>query len=163
VRPNASRHARRSECAAAGAALGGADGAKRRAGAVESAFWEAVCALAGEGRAPPAHVAEALEALAFEALLAQPEPPPGAPPGAHASEEGARVARALGALSRRRFDAVTRRFLAELEARTRQDAHAARVEVAHLCRGLRHLHLPVSLPCTHALMPACPALRACWR
>jgi hypothetical protein len=161
---------------AAAAASGGSESARWRSGAVEGAFWEAVCALSGEaeGRAPPAHVAEALEALAFDALLAPPDAlaastlaasaaAPLAPAPPAPAWEGERVARALGLLSRRRFAAVTARFLRELEARVRADSSAARAEVAALCRGLRHLHLPVSplraaWACAAHLTPTPPSL-----
>jgi len=129
------------------AATGANDAARsRRVSVVEAAFWEAVSRLAGEAaeeRAPPpAHVSEALEALAFEALLCTPE-----------GDAAERVARALGLLSRRRFAAVTARFLAELEARLRVDSNATRDQVAQLCRGLRFLHLPVCGPGAVACRP----------
>ena len=103
-----------------------------------------MCRLAGEaeGRAPPVHVAEALEALAFDALLA---PPPSPAPAESDEAERERTVRALGLLSRRRFEAVTQRCLRELEARLRTDTAAARADVAALARAMRHLHLPVRL------------------
>ena len=143
----------------------------RRVVMLEAAFWDAVVALICEGesagRPPPAHVSEALEGLAFDALLAAAALPP-AEDGtasplstvAHARAEAA--ARAFGRLSLRRFEPVSARLLQELEARLRFDTSVARAEMAALAGALRCMHLPVRKSFTHvALSPlllTCPRL-----
>jgi len=134
------------------AAAGSSESARRRTAAVESAFWSSVCSLAPAspappGCAPPVHVSEALEALAFEALLAGPE-----------AEAAELLARALGGLAQLpgRLAALTQRFGEALEARVRVDTPAAREQarrsrshpapltpsqVVALCRGLALLPL----------------------
>jgi len=125
---------------------------ERRVVMVEAAFWDAVVALTCEGesaaRPPPVHVSEALEGLAFEALLAAAALPPAEDgtvspisTAAHARAEAA--ARAFGRLSLRRFEPVCARLLQELEARLRLDTAAARAEMAALAGALRCMHLPV--------------------
>ena len=131
-----------------------AGGDERRVVMLEAAFWDAVVALTCEGesatRPPPAHVSEALEGLAFDALFAAAALPPtedgAASPlttAAHARAEAA--ARAFGRLSLRRFEPVSTRLLQELEARLRVDTSAARAEMAELAGALRHMHLPVRM------------------
>ena len=139
-----------------------AAGNDRRLFMLETAFWEAVAALTSEGdsatRPPPcvptdgcrsfccscmtsalltrscrAHVSEALEALAFEALFAAADDGPRA----------AAAARALGRLSQRRYNAIFARVLHELDSRLRVDTPTARLEVSGLAGALEYLHLPV--------------------
>lgn len=118
-----------------------------RGGLLETAFWEAVCRLAGP-HPPPAHVAEAVEALAVDALLQG-----DTPGGAEAAE---RAARALGLLSPRRFDAIAARFIAELEARLKSDASAqARRALCHHTAGT-HSSTGGAAVSRHAA-PAAPA------
>ena len=112
------------------------DGGKKRLAEVDAAFWEAVSRLvASDDRPapPPAHVSEALEALAFDVLLTL------------TSDTDAvdRVSRVLGHLSARRVPSLTTRLVAQLEARLKVDSSAARDQVAVLCRGLRHMRLSV--------------------
>ena len=129
-----------------------AGGDERRVVVLEAAFWDAVVSLTCEGesaaRPPPAHVSEALEGLAFDALFAAAALPPAedgaASPlaaAAHARAEAA--ARAFGRLSLRRFEPVSARLLQELEARLRVDTAAARAEISELAGALRYMHLPV--------------------
>jgi hypothetical protein len=123
------------------ATSGAADASRKRVAEVDAAFWEAVSRLVAsdEGPAPPpAHVSEALEALAFDVLLSL------------ASDTAAidRVCRVLGQLSRRRVPALTNRLATELEGRIKLDASSAREQVACLCRGLTRLRLSVrASPC----------------
>jgi hypothetical protein len=103
---------------------------------VDAAFWEAVSRLvASDDRPapPPAHVSEALEALAFDVLLTLTSD----------AEAVERVSRVLGHLSARRVPALTARLVAQLEARLKVDSSSARDQVAVLCRGLRHMRLSV--------------------
>ena len=112
------------------------DGGRKRLAEVDAAFWEAVSRLvASDDRPapPPAHVSEALEALAFDVLLTLTSD----------SEAVERVARVLGHLSARRVPALTARLVAQLEARLKVDSSSARDQVAVLCRGLRHMRLSV--------------------
>ena len=112
------------------------DGGRKWLAEVDAAFWEAVSRLvASDDRPapPPAHVSEALEALAFDVLLTLTSD----------SEAVERVARVLGHLSARRVPALTARLVAQLEARLKVDSSSARDQVAVLCRGLRHMRLSV--------------------
>ena len=88
-------------------------------------------------------MSEALEALAFDAVFAAAGDEAAAPVSAPARARATAAARALGRLSRRRYEAVFARFLQELESRLRIDTPTARAEVSELAGALKYMYLPV--------------------
>jgi len=144
------------------ATTGSAESARRRVLAVETAFWEAVSRLLQpEGAleapslrlAPPLHVCEALEALAFEALLASP------PPDSGACE---RLGRAVGSLSLlpARLLPLSQRFFDALDVRQRMDSAPAREQAREEQRLLRSPRLTPLCAGGRALQGAAPAAPA---